>query len=214
LKISDVFQFQRQYSEYYHVLESDFCDTERYLYIDPDNFGSFSSEFIKLIQAICSEIDVTLKFLCTCINPKFKGTTLPEYCKCILDSNPLFPNANVMIRKMDSMLLAPWLGWSYKETTNKRGNHHIDANNPEWWTKYNKIKHDRTTLCPGTGKAYYKYANQKNVLDALAALFIVDSYILNLMCKELPNPQEDATYFLKEWYEHSKLFSGFMVAGL
>lgn len=73
MKVSDVFQFQRQYSEYYHVLESDFCDTERYLYIDPDNFGSFSSEFIKLIQAICSEIDVTLKFLCTCINQNLRA---------------------------------------------------------------------------------------------------------------------------------------------
>ena len=83
MKVSDVFQFQRQYSEYYHVLESDFCDTERYLYIDPDNFGSFSSEFIKLIQAICSEIDVTLKFLIEalqCYRSKYSPyTTVNNY---------------------------------------------------------------------------------------------------------------------------------------
>ncbi len=213
MTVSDLFEFQRQYCEYYHILESDFCATERYLYIDPDNYGSFSSEYIKLIQAICSEIDVTLKFLCTLINPNFKGETFPEYCKCVLDSNSLFPRANVVIPKVNSIQLAPWFEWSYKEKTTKRKNYHIDANNPKWWTMYNKIKHDRTALCPDTEKPYYKYANQENVLNALAALFIIESYILLLLCKRI-NSDKDTQHFLTEWSKGSNLFSGFMVAGL
>ena len=33
---------------------------------------------------------------------------------------------------------------------------------PDWWSPYNKVKHDRLL--------YYKDANLKNVLNALAAL--------------------------------------------
>ena len=109
-------------------------------------------------------------------------------------------------------MLAPWLGWEYHQKTTKRGNVHIDATNPEWWTMYNKVKHDRIAIRPETNKPYYKYANQKNVLDALAALFIVDSYSFHLLYERTPNEQKD-TYFLQEWYESSKLFSGFVIAG-
>ena len=209
---SEMSRSHRQYREYYKILEEDFCATERYLYIDPDNFSGFSSEFIKLLQTICSEIDITLRFLCNLLDPCFKGNTFPEYCKCVLDKNPFFPRANVTIRKVDSLMLAPWLGWEYHQKTTKRGNVHIDATNPEWWTMYNKVKHDRIAIRPETNKPYYKYANQKNVLDALAALFIVDSYSFHLLYERTPNEQKD-THFLQEWYESGKLFSGFVIAG-
>jgi hypothetical protein len=77
---------------------------------------------------------------------------------------------------------------------------------------YNKVKHDRIAIRPETNKPYYKYANQKNVLDALAALFIVDSYSFHLLYERMPDEQKD-TLFLQEWYESSKLFSGCIIAG-
>ena len=110
-------------------------------------------------------------------------------------------------------MLTPWIGWSYTSIPTKNGGKQIQSNNPEWWIKYNKVKHARTTICPETKKPYYQYANQKNVLDSLAALFIVDSYILNMICNRLENPG-DSNYFLKTWYESSNLFSGFMAAGI
>lgn len=209
---ADISDYYRKYCSYYHTLEADFIATERYLTIDEDNFPAFSNEYIKLIQAICSEIDVVTKYLCMCIRPDFSGNTFPEYCKCILDSNPLFIRANVSIQKMSSIFLAPWFDWKYEEKTNKKENKYLEVTNPEWWTKYNKIKHSRTSVDPSSNKAHYKSANQKNTLNALAALFILNSYILNLLCKDAS--KEDSTYFLNEWYHSSKLFCSFMVAGI
>lgn len=106
---TDISNYYRKYCSYYQTLEADFVATERYLTIDEDNFSAFSNEYIKLIQAICSEVDVVAKYLCKCIDSDFSGSTFPEYCKCILDSNPLFVRANVRIQKMNSIFLAPWV---------------------------------------------------------------------------------------------------------
>lgn len=209
---SQIDMFRRQYCAYYHVLEADFLATEQYLSVDPDNYLAFSNEFTKLIQAICSEIDVVTKYLCSLLSPNFNRSTFPDYCKCILDSNSLFPRANVVIPKVQSIRLAPWFGWSYKEIQGKDGKKRVQADNPEWWTKYNKIKHSRTALDEQTGKEYYKFANQKNTLDALSALFILNSYILHFFCKDTDG--ENAKYFLNDWYNGSRFFSSFVVAGL
>ena len=110
---ADISSYYRKYCSYYQTLEADFVATERYLTIDEDNFFAFSNEYIKLIQAICSEVDVVAKYLCKCIDSDFSGSTFPEYCKCILDSNPLFVRANVGIQKMNSILVATWVSWKY-----------------------------------------------------------------------------------------------------
>ena len=64
---------------YYLVLEKDFLDVERYISFDfGDNYlydsdhtvadyansTTFSNEFVKQYQAICSEVDVILKTIC------------------------------------------------------------------------------------------------------------------------------------------------------
>lgn len=209
----EIDEFRRQYGVYYKTLEDDFLVTERYLSIEKDNDLAFSNEFVKLLQAICSEIDVLSKYLCSILSPGFKGTTFPEYCKCILDANPLFVRANVVVTKAQWVMLAPWSEWSYKEKTGRHGKpSRIQATNPEWWTKYNKVKHSRTTIDEESGKAFYKFANQKNTLNALAALFILNSYILNFICKDIK--KEDAEYFLGVWYNSSNLFTSFMVVNI
>lgn len=201
----DVFDFQRQYCAYYHVLESDFIGTEKYLTVNPDNYTAYSDEFIKLIQAICSEIDVSLKYLCKLIDPTFRGSKFPDYKKCIISSNSFFSRANVSLVRVQNIMLAPWLMWG------KYTEEEAAMSNFEWWKMYNKIKHDRTAVHPETKKPYYKYANQGNTLNALAALYIVISYTLFLLCRSIPT--EDANYFITEWRNSSKLFTGFMIAG-
>lgn len=210
--VENAFDYQRQYCAYYRVLEDDFCATEKYLTVNPDNGDAYSNEFIKLLQATCSELDVTLKHLCSLIDPNFKGETFPEYCKCIIDSNNYFVRANVSLVRVQSMTVAPWFGWSYKEVKSSDGKIRIQSENPEWWKIYNKVKHDRTTKDPKTKKEYYKFANQRNTLNALAALYIVNSYALILLCKQLK--PEDTEYFLNDWYKSCKLFTGFLVAGI
>ena len=71
-------EFCKLHWSYYLVLEKDFLDTERYIsfefgdnylydshqIIDYGNSNTFSNEFVKQYQAICSEIDVILKSIC------------------------------------------------------------------------------------------------------------------------------------------------------
>lgn len=208
-EVNDLFAYQRQFCAYYRVLEDDFCATEKYLTVNPDNYSAYSTEFLKQIQAICSEIDVSLQFLCKLIKPGFNKDKFPYYCKCILTYNPLFPRANVSYIRVQNMMLTPWFGWKYIDPPANKPKAVLTSDNPEWWTVHNKIKHDRIALREGTGKPYYKYANQGNVLNALAALFIVDSYTLHLLCEGAP--KDSAEHFLKDWYESSKMFAGFLI---
>lgn len=71
-------EFCKLHWNYYLALEKDFLDTERYVSFDlGDNYlytsqtvtdygnsNTFSNEFIKQYQAICSEVDVVLKSIC------------------------------------------------------------------------------------------------------------------------------------------------------
>lgn len=206
ITIKEIFDFQRQYCAYYHVLEADFVETEKYLTVNPDNYTAYSNEFINQIQAICGEVDVTLKYLCKLINPKFNGRTLPHYKECIMGSNPFFARASVGFVRVQDMMLTPWSAWG-KVTEEDDA-----VLSPEWWKMYNKIKHDRTAIHPETKKPYYKYANQGNTLNALAALYIVISYTLFILCQFVP--EEDANYFINEWRNSSKLFNAFVVRGV
>ena len=71
-------EFCKYHWDYYLVLEKDFLRTEQYVSFDlgenynynntePNNKGNsltFSNEYIKQYQAICSEVDVILKSIC------------------------------------------------------------------------------------------------------------------------------------------------------
>ena len=71
-------EFCKHHWEYYLVLERDFLETERYVsfelgenylydgisHTDLGNSMSFSDEFIKQYQGICSEVDVIMKTIC------------------------------------------------------------------------------------------------------------------------------------------------------
>lgn len=162
------------------ILEKDFLATERYLAIDSLNFSAFSNEYIKQYQAICSEIDVIAKSFCREMESGFKNGSINTYCKCIVDNNPDFASRVVKLRDK-GIVLKPWENWTYTMVTQKNGSTRPEANNPDWWQKYNKVKHNRTTTNSQTGLPYYKLANQKNVLDALAALFQLEMYYHRLL---------------------------------
>ena len=50
---------------------------------------------------------------------------------------------------------------------------------PWWWTAYNKVKHNRTSLVEIDGKKQegYKFANQKYTMLALAGLYQIMVYL-------------------------------------
>lgn len=194
-KITTRHDFHQRYWLYFLLLEKDFLQTERYLAIDEINFKSFSNEYIKQYQTICSEIDVVAKSYCKEIDSKFKGSTINTYCKCIIDSNPDFVNRAVKL-KGTQILLHPWNNWTYSLEAQNDGKTKITSCNPEWWHMYNKIKHSRTSVNQESGLPYYKFANLENVVNALAALYQMELYYYRLLRQnhfpdepDMPGPQ-------------------------
>lgn len=163
--------FTERYWKYYLLLEKDFLKTEQYLSIDEYNFNAYSNEYIKEYQAICSEIDVIFKLYCKQLDQSFKGKTINSYCKCIKENCSDFSSRTVII-KDKKINIEPWKGWDYVVDQKQK----IVSLNPDWWQKYNKIKHNRTTINTETQLPYYKFANQKNVLYSLAALYQLELY--------------------------------------
>ena len=168
-------EFLQQYWKYYLMLEKNFLDMEHYLAIDEANFQAYSNEYIKQYQTICSEIDVIAKSYCKELNNSFRGNTINTYCKCITDNNSDFTVRKVNLRERN-MSMFPWENWTYTTELQPNGNEKIVSNNPDWWQIYNKIKHNRTTVNNEMQIPYYKLANQKNVLQSLAALFQLELY--------------------------------------
>lgn len=168
-------EFIQRYWKYYLMLENNFLETEQCLAIDELNFKAFSNEYIKQYQTICSEIDVIAKSYCKETDSTFRENAINAYCKCVTDNNSDFVERKVRLKDRNIELF-PWKDWTYTTETQTNGNTKIVSNNPDWWQKYNKIKHNRTTTNNETGLPYYKLANQKNVLHSLAALFQLELY--------------------------------------
>lgn len=201
-RITDRKEFEKRYWKYYLMLEQDFLDVERYLSIDQINYSAFSSEYIKQYQTICSEVDVVAKSYCHGLDNNFRGRSINTYCKCIIDNNSDF--ANRVIKLIDRELFVfPWAGWSYTMNNSRNGKLVIESSNPNWWQKYNKIKHDRTTTNSATDLPYYKLANQENVLNSLAALFQLEMYYFrflhhNYFSTDPDMPSEPSSIFVIE----------------
>ena len=162
-------EFCKVHWEYYLVLERDFLATERYvsfelgdnyLYtsasvLNAENSLIYSNEYIKQYQAICSEVDVIMKSICK----EFGNTSaekMPDYTTDILQRWPNIKNQKVEMKDIE---LQPFLNWN--ETPYQA---------PDWWKPYNAVKHQRIDN--------YKNANLKNVLNALAGVYILCNYFV------------------------------------
>lgn len=175
--------FIKNYWNYYLSLESDLLSTKRFLEIDEINSRSYSIEYIKQYQNICSEIDVVLKQYCKELDVAFKGEKINHYCECINNNKNSILNEQVLFNK--STILVPWKDWTAEVKFTKDNKKIIESNNPIWWRIYGKIKHNRTTINKELSIPYYKLANQENVYNALAGLFVIEmNYYKTLALKE------------------------------
>lgn len=167
-------EFCRLHWSYYLVLEKDFLDTERYISFDfGDNYlydsqhtvtdcansTTFSNEFVKQYQAICSEVDVILKSICKELG-NTSANSMPDYTNLILNQWSNLPNQKV---RMNVIELQPFKNWSPNPV----------YNSPDWWSPYNRVKHERLEN--------FRDANLKNVANALAGLYILESYLVKFI---------------------------------
>lgn len=160
--------------DYYLVLEKDFLEVERYVafalgddYLydghapsSPENSGCFSNEFVKQYQAICSEVDVILKSICTEVSNQSSANTMKTYSEEVLVKWPDLAARKVKFKRIE---LQPFMNWK------KGANYHA----PDWWPLYNDVKHKRMEN--------YKKANLKNTLNALAGLYLLEIYLVKFI---------------------------------
>lgn len=158
---------------HYIMLEKEFMATTGFVKIDVDNYLTYSDAYVKLLLQIGSEVDVVAKETCKLIDSAFSEETMDKY-RLTLSSDPEFISASVELLNY-GITLSPW-----------NDAESISAGNPAliWWKAYNKVKHERmnAVTIDGVSKESFKFANLKNTLTALGALYhlILHAYYLAL----------------------------------
>lgn len=150
-------KFLITYWRYYETLEKDFIDTIRYVSLDESNYSTYSIEYARLLQTICSEVDVLMKEYCHILSPEkkeIKVENINDYARVILEKDKNFSNNSIYLKKYaHNLKLVPFANWEAEKS-------------PEWWKCYNNVKHRRNHKM--------KDANQKNVLYSLAGLYLLE----------------------------------------
>ena len=176
------------YWKYYISLENQFMETGRYVELDYVNNGkTYSVEYLKLFQAVCSEIDVIGKVLATILNEMFsasKNTGINEWWYYISEADPTFIDRKCML--FSEHEVQPWKNYIVIENPNNQAKKYIldesirpKSKTPSWWNDYNSVKHNRTGQYEKHSTNYVK-ANLKNLLHAFAALYTLEVKVMEL----------------------------------
>ena len=201
-KGNDCFKnFIRNYWNYYRQLENEFLATRRYVDFNEGNFKTYSIEFLKLYQAVCSEIDVIGKAIAGECNPKFR----PEDTKNNIykwwfeiqnkieygnDYDNVSGNRCMLklakVCLLDEISITPWDGFEVVTYLDKNKALRYKAQSghgaPDWWNAYNKVKHSRTYYeGDNSTERNYAKANLGNVIKAFAALYILEKSYMEVV---------------------------------
>jgi len=207
----DIQTFVKSYWNYYLELEKRMEETRRFIEYDDYNFNAYSSNYLILFQAVCSEIDVVGKEIAAYFYPDIdseNGTKpINRWWFEIQDS---LININREVNFAESFMLRPWDKYRVvrvvsrqtregKEVEITKHNLQPKTNGityatPNWWNAYNKVKHKRVQI--ESDGINYKKANLKNIANAFAALYLLESEFM----KNISSVEEIAKF------EQSKLF--------
>ena len=206
--LSRLYECIDNFWKYYLKLEDDLLQTERYLTIHNDNKKAFSIAYLQLYLSIGSEIDVIAKELCKVLDGSFDGDKIQHYCKVITQYYPNFKQETIGVFSRDYDSITPWTPWDFTEGVNKNGKSYVTSSAvPSWWRHYNKIKHDRMGTNGSSNKKNYQFANQENLISALAGLYLLEMYYYTELLKKCKNTYGQIISkddFL--WISESKLF--------
>lgn len=178
--IQKYYMFEKNYWNYFLELEEQFLATKRYVAFDVANYSTYSMEFLKLLQAVCSEIDVVGKEIAHQINPHFElnesNISIKKWWFIIQDWYIADGTESVMI--LDEFEFSPWSGFRIEQHVNKKGALTLrlteNSKTPNWWTSYNKVKHRRALSDPDTNEQYFHRANLMNLFNAFSALYLIE----------------------------------------
>ena len=157
-------EYMSNYWNQYILIEKEFRETIQYVALCEENKNVFSDAYLKILLQIGSEIDIVFKQYCTSLDSSFNGDKIGHYKNCIQNNKEEFIFQAIKIY-VNGDIVKPWTGWQIMQA-------------PFWWTAYNKIKHNRYSICEidAIQKQGYKFANQEYTLEALAGLFQILIY--------------------------------------
>ena len=166
---------------YFLMLEDDLASVARYVEFHQDNYKTYSLELSRLLVTACGEVDGILKQVCKLVAPKRSGAwNIDSYREVFSKEFADFPKSRVAIPRY-GLELTPWENWGTQQPTS-----------PLWWVGHNGIKHSRHTE--------FQNGNLKNVLNAMAGLYIANIFLHSLGNPPqllIPNP---ALYFPISYY--------------
>src|SRR5437870_5618451 len=87
-----------RYWHHFLALESDFAATSRYVEFSRNNFATFSIEYVKLLLAIGSEVDVLCKLICEKLDNTASRKNINDYRACIA-AHTQIASEEVLIRR-------------------------------------------------------------------------------------------------------------------
>lgn len=142
-----------RYWDYYIALENDLLACRRYVEFDASNMGSYSVEFMRLLLATCSEVEVLCKQLCQRISPEAKREHMAHY-RTTLD--PVLSLSTFQVEDLQTLRqFPPFVSW-------------IRRDSPSWWDACIQLQHDRSR--------HYETATLEHSINALAGLYVLNLY--------------------------------------
>ena len=177
-ELSEISKFVSSYWNYYLELEEAFKQTQKYVAFDRHNDRTYSVEYLKLIQAVCSEIDVVAKEIAEHFDPNFctiQKPNITHWGYVIINNMPQIAKARIYFT--NGYVVKPWDKFGYTQYPDKNGNIRYkllpNCSTPSWWSDYNKMKHQRTSR-NSDGEINFVKANLKNMVLSLAALYSLE----------------------------------------
>jgi len=204
--------FLDQYWKYYLNLEKEVIRTFEYSTLDKLNSSNFSFEYAKLLQTICSEIDVVSKAYCDFLGSP-NMDTMPKYASVITSNRIDIKTREVECFENRECTYIPFSTWEFNINTNVNGVISITGTPPSWWTIYNKVKHQRLSMNSTYKKENYKLANQDNVMNAIAGLFQLEMYFYKDMAISTNPDEPNVPPYPSELFELKDWANGFMLPG-
>lgn len=158
MSIPSKVDFIRDYWDYYLYLEKKVLQTEQYVDFNKDNYKVYSKEYVSLLLLLLAESDKLFKVICECYGED--KDKMHQY-RDVLNKHYTKSSIKEKVETLyDLKSFYPLSGFD-------------KSRSPQWWYEANKVKHNRVD--------YYKYANLRNVLTALACVYKLNIFLLELV---------------------------------
>lgn len=161
-------EFIKLYWRQYQMLEKNIIETDDYVSLDANNYGTFSAQYLKIFLTECSEIDSLAEQMRILIKEKNPDNDINSKDISILKK---IAAVKVAFERLDRMTIVT--KHPFEGIRNTPFAKFDEDSSDSWWQDYNHVKHNRSELISGSNKYYYEKANLKNCLIALSALYLL-----------------------------------------